>query len=114
MRFLIALKIIVRFIVGVIFTPVALRGIRRDVHRMVAPGPPARKDDAVPPAPSTQTIQAGVLEDANRQGVKLQGQPRWIDYGRTFQGEPVSNADIGKPVELVLVHARSGSYIRRV
>lgn len=114
MRLLIALKILLRLVVGVIFTPVALRGTRRDLHRLVATSPPARKVDPVPPAPSTLRTLAAVLEDANRQGVKLQGHPLWVDYGKTFQGTPVSKDDIGKSVELVLIHAISGSYVRSI
>jgi hypothetical protein len=114
MRILIALKIMLRAIVGVIFTPVALRGIRQDVHRLVAKAPEKRPAGSGVPAPSTLTPLIGVLEDANEKGIKLQGHPRWVDYGQTFRGNPVSRSDIGKPVELVLVHAKSGPFLRSI
>jgi hypothetical protein len=113
MRLLIALKILLRLVAGFFFTPVALRGTRRDLVRLAA-SPPATRVASAPPAPSSTSTQAGVLADANRQGIVLQGQSRWINYGTTFQGTPVSKDDIGRPVELVLIHAKSGSYVRSI
>lgn len=114
MRLLIALKILLRLVVGVIFTPIALRGTRRDLARLVAPRPPAQQGAAAPPAPSSLAALGGILEDANQQGVKLQDLHRWIDYGKTFQGNKVSKADIGKSVELLLIQAKSGAYVRSI
>jgi hypothetical protein len=56
----------------------------------------------------------GVLEDANQQGVKLRDHPRWVDYGATFSGTKVSKSDIGKSAELLLIHAKSGAYVRSI
>ena len=114
MRLLILLKIMLRAVVGLIFTPVALRGLRRDVRRLVAPSPGTRPAVPTAPAPRATSTLSGVLEGANSKGVKLEGHPRWVDYGLTFQGNPVSKDDIGKPVEIVLIHAKSGSFIRSI
>jgi hypothetical protein len=114
MRLLIALKILLRLVAGFFFTPVALRGMRRDFARLVASSSPAEKVAPAPPAPSSTSTLAGVLADANRQGIMIQGQSLWINYGTTFQGNPASKDDIGRSVELVLIHAKSGSYVRAI
>jgi hypothetical protein len=114
MRLLIALKILLRLVAGFFFTPAALRGTRRDLVRLVAPSSPVARAASAPPAPSSTSTLTGVLADANRQGILLQGQSRWINYGKTYQGNPLSKDDIGRSVELVLIHAKSGSYVRSI
>jgi hypothetical protein len=114
MRLLIALKIMLRAVVGVIFTPVALRGLRSDVRRLVARSPQSLPIGPVLPPVSTTSTLTGNLEGANPKGVRLNGHPDWFDYGVTFRGTPVSKNDIGKSVELTLIHAKSGSFVRSI
>lgn len=65
-----------------------------------------------PSAPCTTVL--GRLENANRQGVKIEGFAGWLDYGTTFRGRPLGTSDIGHAVEAVLVHSTSGPYVRSI
>lgn len=65
-------------------------------------------------SPSAFTTVLGRLENANLQGVKIEGFAGWLDYGKTFRGRPLEKSDIGHPVEAVLVHSTTGPYVRSI
>lgn len=97
---------------ALVWVVAAKRG-RKTVRAHTSPPVPRPAPQAGHP-PSSLSTFTGRLTDANRQGVKIEGHPDWLDYGTTFRGSPAERSDIGRRVDVTIVHSLSGPYVRSI